>query len=122
MERDGAQYDVSLLYPTSYSSPMHILNTYSDIDTSLITPTTVLLDTGATLHIFKTKHLLTNLRELHSEIQLVGIGGTLSPKRCGDFNKMGILDVLQHNRAPANVLSFDAVQANFPTRFIEAHN
>jgi hypothetical protein len=49
----------------------------------------VLCDSQSSVHIFKEKELLTNIRPARRNIHLVGIGGTMSVTMVGDYSWIG---------------------------------
>ena len=68
----------------------------------------LVLDPGASDHLFANSNLLTNLRKTDDPIWYNGVGGGITVTRCGDFGSLGRVNYSPDS--PANILSFSTIR------------
>jgi hypothetical protein len=68
----------------------------------------IILDNGATHHLFRDKSLLSNVRELKHPVEYQGLGGKIRVTEGGEYGSAGL--VHYSAEAPANILSFSALR------------
>jgi hypothetical protein len=81
----------------------------------LIDENYVLCDTESTVHVFRNKDLLSNLRRAESPIYIEGVCGGISVNQVGDYGV--IKDVYYHKDVLANILCFDILAEIFEVIF-----
>jgi len=64
----------------------------------------IILDNGATAHLFKNPKLLKNLRKSPKKVRVRGVGGSIESDVVGDCGPF--TGIYLHSESPANVLSF----------------
>lgn len=74
---------------------------------SPVSPWYVLLDNQATVSVFGNSSLLSNIRPAPSDVEVAGVGGSLTASLVGDFPPFGT--VYFHPRSIANILCFSDV-------------
>jgi len=68
----------------------------------------IVLDNGATHHLFRDKNLLQNLRDLDNPVSYNGVGGRINVTKGGDLPNIGL--VHYSPEAPVNILSFSTLR------------
>ena len=72
----------------------------------------VLLDNQSTVHVYRERALLTNIRTTTVPINVTGIGGAITVTKEGDSELLGQV-ALYDRRVPANILSFGLIAEKF---------
>ena len=85
-----------------------------------MTNDSVILDSGANTHLFRSASLLTNLRQARYPISISGVGADVKVTQSGEFGEFG--EVYLSPETCVNVLSLSLVMKQFPTELIPDRN
>lgn len=96
---------------------MHqVMETVATTGTTKLKTGDVLLDNQSSVHLFKDKNLLTNIRKAPASMRVYGVGGSLDANLIGDLE--GIGQVYYHPKAVANILSFNQVAKDHKIKYL----